>query len=507
MTFDNFYCPQNDSSAQITVRATSQAGVESVEASVQFGEQGFPLPVEGPTSGRYTFLLDLADPIFGGLAETSGTITVTATGKDQEQRQLTAQFDSVTCSLSVTWSQQPGTAVSADNALCPVTPASVAGGIRVSVPSVVDDSSVTARVTAPGLNKALPVTPQGNGGYDIALDPAALDIAYTGSATIQVTVRDQRDETYTLDSAVEIRDCTLDFVWETAPDGTVAGSNATCSTNPERTSGTVRASLPEAVSSVSAIIDVPPAGASYPLIVRPGVAGPGTYGVDIDASVLPPVDSPSNTIHFRAEDIAGGQYDLTATIRIVDCRGDLTWSVPPPPELALTACESIPSLGYVVRLQAQIPSLVPPGSVTAEGRDFSSGGVVFYAPITSPSEGVFEFAISQVPASTIVGHNLVVRAYAPDHRETAFITTQIVECPDPVVNNSQLPAPPTASVTPVVPTHTPVPSDTPRTPTPKPSDTTVPPTATDTPIPPTATDTSVPQATSEATPEVTSEAE
>lgn len=504
MTFDNFYCPQNSSSSPITVRATSQAGVESVAANVRFGDQGFPLQVETLSGGRYTFTLDLEDTQFNELTETSGTITVTATDKRQEQRQLTAQFNIVTCSLDVTWSQQPGGIVSADNALCPSTPSSVSGTITVSVPSVVDNAGVTARVSGASLNQALSVVPQGSGRYSITFDPGALGVTYTGPAMIQVTVRDQRNKTYTLDSNIEIQDCTLSFDWETLPDSTVAGSNATCPTNPERTSGTVRASLPGAVNNVSAVIDIE--GASYQLVVRPGIAGPGSYGVDIDASVLPPVDSATNTIHFTAVDIAGGQYDLITTIRIVDCRGSLTWIIPPPAEMALTTCESVPSLGYVVRLQAQIPSLVPPGSVTAEGRNFSTTRAIPYAPVTSPSEGVFEFAISQVPSGTIIGHNIVVRAFAPDHRETAFITTRIVECPDQPASNNQSLAPsgpPDASTTPA-PTNTLIPTST--HPPPTPTYTAVPP-ATHTPVPPTATSTPPPTHTPTATqpPEETAE--
>ncbi|MCB9451664.1 MAG: FHA domain-containing protein [Anaerolineaceae bacterium] len=517
MTTDNFYCPQNSSSAEVVVQASSQSGVETVTANAHFGDEDFPLTVEPRSGGRYGFTLDLEDAAFAGLGEANGTVTVNATDKRGQEKELTAPVSTVSCSLDVTWSTQPGSAVSANNALCPSTPSSVSGVIAVSVPSVVDDAGVTANVTATGLNKALTITPLGNGRYRVSLDPDALGITYTGAAVIRATVRDQRDEMYTLTSNVEIQDCTLHLDWETLPDSVIAGSNATCPANPERTSGTVRASLPEAVKRTSASIEIQ--GTSYPLVVRPNVAGPGTYGVDIDASVLPPVDSNVNTIHFRVEDIAGGEYDLTTTIRIVDCRGDLTWIIPPPPQLALTVCETIPSLGHVVRLQAQIPSLVPPGSVTAEGRDFT-GGVVQYAPVTSPSQGVFEFAISSVPAGTTVGDNLVVRAFAPDHRETPFITTQIVECPDRPLRSAPVPPatdtpPPTPTHTPVsptpIPTHTPVPPTATPIPTTAPTATPIPPSATftplptTTPVPPTVTSADTPM--SESTPEATGEAE
>ena len=341
--------------------------------------------------------------------------------------------------MTVSWNPAPGSLVTASNRLCPGTPESLRGVVVVSVPSVVDDVGVTGVVSGSGFSKTLTSMPLGNGRYEIVFQPGAQGVTATGAATFEARVVDQRNKTYTLSTDITLADCTLTFRWVSLPDGTIAGSNATCPNTPKRTSGLIRASLPSAVETTQAEITVPAVGATYPLTVR-SLSG-GYYAVDIDASLLPPVQSSSNTVRFKATDIADGHYEVTTTVKIVDCRGALTWVNPPPAQLSLTACDSIPSLPFDVVLSVQVPELVPQGSVTAEGRDFEVGAVS-YSPVDFVPPNQFRFTVNRVPAGTVEGHTLVVRAYAPDHRETPFVATLITACPDAPVeqpaNNAEL---------------------------------------------------------------------
>jgi hypothetical protein len=301
---------------------------------------------------------------------------------------------------------------------------------------------------------AQPIQPQGNGRYRLTFDPAALNIAATGAGVITVKVVDQRSATHTLTANVALQDCTLRFQWTTLPDAVLAGSNATCTARRLTTTGTVQASLPDAVKTTSATITVPEAsGAVFPLVVRS--LGGGQYAVDINASVLPPVNSPASTITFQATDIAGGDYQLTTTIQLVDCRGNLTWVVPPPSQIALATCQSVPGLGYAVRFSAQVPSRVTAGAVTAESSNLTRGGAARYTA-TEVSTGVYEFAVSSLPAGTQVGDKLSIFALAPDHRETPVINTTVVDCPDaPVGPDARQPAPPLATLLPSTATDVP----------------------------------------------------
>jgi hypothetical protein len=252
---------------------------------------------------------------------------------------------------------------------------------------------------------------------------------YTGTATINVTLTDQRSQTYPLSSGVNIADCTLNFTLVTPPDATIAGSNATCPSVPKQTSAFVRASLPAAVASVTARIDIHVGGvltsSGLPVVAQGG----GLYEVFINASSLPIADPGANPITINYTDIAaGGGVAATTSTVIQDCRGNLSWVNPPPAQLSLTACATVPALGSAtVLFQAQVPALVPLASVTSDGRN--SHGVVSYAQITSPASGQFQVVIDNVPAGTVVGETLVVRGFAPDHRETPSVTTTIVTCP------------------------------------------------------------------------------
>jgi hypothetical protein len=447
MARDNFYCPDLASQAVAVIRATSGAGIDNVRASLDFAQRDdneetkpIELPVEPQTGGRYAATIDLTDPQFGNKNGT-GTLTVFATDKKGSRKQLDAAIAIEDCVLTVTWQTLPGSRVTASNALCPAVPTSTQGIVSVSVPGVVSDSDVTASITGSGsFRGTVPVTPLGSGQYRITLDPGTAGFSYTGQATIAVRIVDQRSQVYTLSSPVEIADCTLRFRWSKLPDDVVAGSNALCTTTPERTDATIIASLPDAVSQVSAQISIPPTGTSFSLPVR-SLEG-GRYSIDIIAELLPPVNSPSNTILFSATDIAGGSYELTTPISIVDCRGRLTWINPPPAQLALTQCVSVPAVGYTASFQAEVPARVPSGSVTTEGRNLTRGGVSIYS-VSSTATGQFEFVISAIPAGTEVGDILSIRAFAPDHRETPFVRTEIVACPDAPVIHGSIDTPPT----------------------------------------------------------------
>jgi hypothetical protein len=453
MARDNFYCSKTPTKATALANVSSSDGVDTVTASLALqggASENVDLPVEKQNGSRYAVSVDLTT--LQNANATGGTLTLNARDKKKVEKKLTSAFSIVDCQLEVTWVTQPGANVSLDNKLCPATPASTQGVFSISVPDVVDDTSVTATYTLGATTVALPIQPQGNGRYRLTFDPAALNIAATGAGVITVKVVDQRNAVHTLTANVTIQDCTLRFQWTTLPDSILAGSNATCPTRRLTTTGTVQASLPEAVKTTSATITVPEAsGAVFPLVVRS--LGGGQYAVDINASVLPPVNSPASTITFQATDIAGGNYQLTTSIQLVDCRGDLTWVVAPPAQIALTACQSVPGLGYAVRFRAEVPSRVTAGAVTAESSNLTRGGAARYTA-AEVSTGVYEFAISSLPAGTQVGDKVSIFALAPDHRETPAINTTVVDCPDaPVGADVRQPAPPTA--TPIPPTDIP----------------------------------------------------
>jgi LysM repeat protein len=464
MTRDNFYCAKTPTKATALANVSSSNGVDTVTASLTLQDgsaTNVDLPVEKQNGNRYAVSVDLTTLQSAGA--TGGTLSLTARDKKKVEKKLTSAFSIVDCILEVTWVTPPGANVSANNTLCPGTPASTQGTFAISVPDVVDDTGVTATYSLGATNVSLPVQPLGKGRYRLTFDPAALNITATGAGVITVKVVDQRNAVHTLTANVTIQDCTLRFQWITLPDPILAGSNATCPTRRVTTTGTIQASLPDAVRTTSASITIPESGgASFPLVVRP--LGGGQYAVDINASVLPPVNSPASMVTFQATDIAGGTYQLTTTIQLVDCRGDLTWVVPPPPQIALTACQSVPGLGYAVRFRAEVPSRVTAGGVTAESRNLTRGGAASYSA-SEVSTGVYEFAVSSLPPGTQAGDQVVIRAFAPDHRVTPFITTTVVTCPDaPSGPDTRKPLPPTDTTAP-------------------PSDTPVPPTA----IPPTAT--------------------
>jgi LysM repeat protein len=479
MAFDNFYCPKTAMDTTAVVQATSASGVDTVNASLDLGAQTTPvdLPVTAQKNHRYAVEINLGS--VQSVGSTSGTVTVKAKDKANKEKQVTATFNIANCTLEVTWNTQPAGSVAANNVLCSATPQSVRGVVQISVPSVVDDSGVTASVTDGGrFNQSLTITPLGNGKYQVNFDPGALGVTFTGAAEIRVRVVDQRGQVYTLTSPLTLEDCTLRFNWTVQPNTPLAGSNATCATTLKRTSGTVSASLPSAVASVSADINVVAAGAIFPLGVRN--LGGGLYAVDIDASLLPPTDSPSNPITFHATDIAGGTYQITTTIQIVDCRGDLTWVIPPPPQIELCS----PITPVTARFQAQVPSFVPDGSATAEGRNLTRSAPVVFYPVSSVGNGQFDITINSLPAGTQVGDTLSIKGFAPDHRETPGLPTTVTDCSlqsSGQANSggqSKVVVPP--SPTPKPPT--PVPSPTPKPPTPIPTDTETPlPPPTDTP--------------------------
>lgn len=481
MTEDNFYCPNTVANATAIARVTSDAGIDTVAASIQFvpaanardegdDDTGKTLPVEPKPNGQYAVSVDLAS--LNAANGSRGTLTVEATDKKGLEKQLVGSFTVVNCALDVAWTTLPAASVTVNNALCSAVPRSTLGVFSISVPAVVRANGVTATLTAGTTPLAqLPITPLAGGQYRFAIDPGTLGIAYTGPSTVTVRVVDTRNGITTLTANVQLSDCTLRFQWTNLPDTVIAGSNATCPGTLLTTTGTVQASLPDAVSLVSADITIPSAAATFPLAVR--TLGGGQYAVDVNAALLTPVNSAANTIRFSATDIIGGTYEITTSIRLADCRGDLTWVVPPPASLAPVACVGETGLGYTVRFSAEVPSRVSSGAVTAEGRNLTRGGVTNYA-VSTNANGQFEFSISSVPAGTLAGDRIVVRAFAPDHRVTPFISTLIVTCPD---------APPEDTTEPVapgeVPTEAPtiVPSPVP------PTNTSAPPTATD--IPPT----------------------
>jgi pSer/pThr/pTyr-binding forkhead associated (FHA) protein/LysM repeat protein len=465
MTRDNFYCSKTPTKATALANVSSGDGVDTVTASLALQDgttDTVELPVEKQNGNRYAVSVDLTT--LQNATATGGTLTLAARDKKKVEKKLTSAFAIVDCQLEVTWVTQPGANVSLDNKLCPATPASTQGVFSISAPDVVDDTGVTATFSLGATSVALPIQPQGNGRYRLTFNPAALNVSATGAGVITVRVVDQRNAVHTLTANVTIQDCTLRFQWTTLPDPVLAGSNATCPTRRVTTTGTIQASLPDAVKTTSASITIPESsGATFPLVVRS--LGGGAYAVDINASVLPPVNSPASTITFQATDIAGGSYQLTTNIQLVDCRGDLTWVVAPPAQMALTTCQSIPGLGYAVRFRAEVPSRVTAGAVTAESRNLTRGGAASYSA-TEVSTGVYEFAVSSLPANTQAGDQVVIRAFAPDHRMTPFIATTIVTCPDALADkDARQPAPPPATLIPPTATDAPPPAANPPPPT------------------------------------------
>ncbi|MEO8609928.1 MAG: FHA domain-containing protein [Chloroflexota bacterium] len=472
MTRDNFYCSTTAMDASVIARVTSDAGIDTVMASLQFSApvtaaadnpKPIDLPVETKPNGQYAIQVGL------GLAragDTTGTVTLDAKDKKGVAKQLVGSFNIINCTMVVAWRAEPAPAIAANNVLCSLVPSTTLGVFTVSAPGVVRDNGVTASLKNGATNLAtLPVTSLGNGQYRLSVDPADLGVTYTGAASVVVNVADTRNTNTNLTANIELSDCVLRFRWVALPDLVIAGSNATCPGTLVNTSGTISASLPPAVNTVSADITIPAASATFPLVVR--TLGGGQYAVDINAALLPAVNSATNTIRFSATDIAGATYELTTTIRLADCRGDLTWVVPPPAEIAPVSCTGVIGLGYTVRFQAEVPSRVTAGVVTAEARNLTRGGAVSFTTSVT-SNGQFEFSINGVPPGTLSGDQIVVRAFALDHRVTPFISTLIVDCPDVPVAPVSLP------------TDTLLPTASPQ-----------PPTAT-TPPPPTATNTDVP---------------
>ncbi len=423
MAADNFYCPATPQRVAALVRTSGERPVTSVTASIAFpGGDSFDLPVEDQTGGQYAITLNAA--ALAPVTEGAGTITVTALDAGGNRAQLTASVTLTGCRITASWVTPPGSAVTAGNLLCPAVPTAVQGTAVISVPSVIAEGGVTAAIegTGAGPGRSVPVTALSGGQYSVALEPGALDIATTGPATLSLRFRDTRGVVTTLSSPVEIVDCTMRFDWVTRPRSLIAGSNATCPEVPVRTSGFVLASLPAAVARVAAVIEIN--GISTPFALPVQDLGSGLYRVDIEASLLARVEAPA-TVRVTLTDIAGGSYVLTSATQIRDCRGALTWITPPPAQFSLTPCQSLPSPGYVVRFQAEKPGLVSLSLVTADG--INASGTVSYGPITSPAAGQFEFAISGAPPA---GSSFVVRAFAPDHRQTPAIVTQIVACPE-----------------------------------------------------------------------------
>jgi len=428
MTADNFYCPATVEEATAVVQATGDLAVTSLAAAIAFDTGGpapltFPLPVtEDPATRQYSIDLDAAS--FAGAGGADGLLTVSATDSEGNNRELTATVTLAACSLAVTWQTEPGGTLAASSALCPGTPESVQGVAVVSVPGVVEDGGVTASVSGPagsGFAETLAVTPLGGGAYALEFVPGMLGVTYTGPATITLDVVDTRGAAHTLTAAVTLADCTMDFTWITLPDSVVAGSNAKCPAVPVRTSGFVGASLPDAVDTVAAVIEI--SGYVTPFRLDVQDMDGGVYRVDIEAGELPAVTAAA-TVRVTLTDIAAGTHEVTTPVQIQDCRGTLTWLALPPPRINLTACSGLPSLPFDVSFQAEIPDLVMLGAVTADG--INELGRVVYGPIISPSPGVFTFTVDQAPPGT----SFVVRAFAPDHKQTPAIITRILPCDD-----------------------------------------------------------------------------
>ncbi len=429
MTTDNFYCPDQPTEAAPTFRVTGDYDIASMQASITFDDGAstpleLSLPVESTGSDQYRIVMDATR--FTSLPDPTGTVVMQAIDEGGHERQLTATVNVTTCSLDVAWQSQPGSSVTARNALCAQIPESVEGVATVSLPSIVEDSGVSATISGSGISADLPVTPLGNGQYHVTFNPQAEGVTQIGPATLTVSVIDTRNATHTLTTPVTLTDCTMEFEWTRFPASEIAGSNATCPAFDVRTSGFVQASLPLAVASVSAQIEIEQITTAFALAVQD--LPDGEYQIDVDASTLTRVDNRAATIRVTATDIAGDTHELTASIQIYDCRGDLTWIEAPPASVTLQQCPGgspVPALPVTVVVQAEIASLIPAGSVTADG--ISSQVTVPYAPVITLGNGQYQFDVTSAPPNST---SFTVRAFAPEHRQTPSIVTTIVDCPD-----------------------------------------------------------------------------
>ncbi len=475
MALDNFYCPNVLARTTIITRVTSGAQIDEVVATISL-DGGNPQPMiadAGQTSGnRYAFDLDVGD--FGNF--TTGDIVVLARDAADTERTVMGSFTVADCQLEVTWLTQPQANVSTDDTLCTV-PGSVSGVLSVSVPSVVDNGGVTADARTPQgvVLTELTVQPQGGGRYGLTFNPQASGVVFDGAAVIRVRVQDQRNEVYLLTSDINITDCSIEFAWSVLPDSPIANSNARCAL-PTSTSAFVSVDLPpnpvpNIITLAQASIFIPPFGTSFNLGVL--VLNQDEYEVFIDGRALPPVDSGTNTITFRAVDAGGTEHILTTNIGLQDCRGTLSWVQAPPLQLPVAPCGSYP---FSVSISSNVAGTLVPVTLTAT----SIRGSVSYGVVPGPSP--YSFLITTVPAGSVVGDEVLIRATASDHRPLTF-TSRITTCEEGL---APPPAPPPVDTDTPTPTNTVMPTVT-HTPTATPTNT-----ATDTPTAtstPTATDT------------------
>lgn len=425
MTRDNFYCPNLSSNADGIFRVSGEVTIDEATAFYRLddADDETALTLVQNVADSYTFTLAL-----GGIPAGTQKVTVVAQARadDGDEKQLTREIQLSTCSMTVNWVTTPGSSVSADNTLCGSVPQSVSGVLSVSVQSVVGDGGVVASVTGSGgFSQALPVSGQGSGLYGVTLDAAALQISYTGAATINARVTDNRNATYDLTSPVTFEDCEMRVNWTTQPSGPITGSTATCPGTSTTTRGFFNVSLPGAVGGASANIAI--SGTTYNLDVQS--LGGGEYEVFIDGTNLPPTSSSNNTVTVRVEDIAGGEYFITSTLELQDCRGNLTWVENPPSPMTLASCPGVPSPDTQpeARFQAEVPDLIVPGNVRVEA---SIQGVppITYA-VTNLGNGLFSFNITSFPPGTQAGQTVTIRAFAPpDHRVSPARQIQIIAC-------------------------------------------------------------------------------
>ncbi len=428
ITADNYFCsslPEETSGEFVT---SGDYEIEAVAVALVFEEEGQTpvtrtLPVTAQANGHYK--VDLSGSGLSADSGRAGVVKVTVSDTGGNVQELTAPLALTECALVITWPTALSSSVTANNTLCPAVPEVLSGVFQVSVPEVVEDSGVSARIAATGGGFAvdLPVTPLGSGQYALEFDPAAEGVTYTGPATLTITITDTRGTTSTFTSAVTLEDCLLELAWVLEPDPVVAGSNATCPTVPVRTAGFVAVSMPDVLAETDPVVaQIEIARIVTPFDLRVRDLGSGQYQVDVEAGDLPRVDA-SATVRVTVTDMAGATYQVSAPIQIRDCRGALTWVVEPPRQITLEACPSRPSLGTTVQFRAEIPALIPVGSLTADG--INEQGRVIYGPITDLGGGVYEFAISAAPP----GSTFTVRAFAPEHKQTPAILTRVVECP------------------------------------------------------------------------------
>ncbi|MEL6148210.1 MAG: hypothetical protein AAFR56_01195, partial [Chloroflexota bacterium] len=432
LTADNFYCPDIPVSVSGRFSVISNVDVDRVEGTILFdtaAEQMLELQMNVDTEYSFT----ISPELFTDAGAASGTITIEVEDSAGNIETLSATIQFIQCELEVLWLEKPEGSVTVDNSLCSFVPLTKSGRVSISVPSVIDEGSVFYTVSdASGgalTSSAVLTETSTPGEFSFTFDPASATISYVGDASITVTVLDMRGETYTLQAEIILSDCTLEFFWVTLPAESVAGSNATCPATPERVSGVIRSTLPEAIDTVSGIIALTTDGSVQSVTV--GTLSAGRFSIEINGPDLPAINS-SGIITFRATDILGAEYTLTAPVNLIDCRGALIWAVLPPTTITLdTGCRSTATLPFTVSFSAEVPTAIPPGTITAEGRNFDSGQFISYDPITDNGGGLYSFVIDGVPPMSLPGETFVVRAFAPEHRDiTPFVSTTIVECTD-----------------------------------------------------------------------------